>query len=938
MGILMKLLVVVFLLLGIATITQAANYESRGIGGGGAMSGFSMSPYANLWFVGTDMGTLFRSEDLGKSWDAISHSQTQYSYLLDHAAPVGFSSDGITVFHAYGGCFPQRSTDGGKTWEYIKTFWADLSGGDYYGCWDPVYDKRIQTWLGDSSNENIIFAGTTRGLYRSVDKGLTWKKILDVAEDSLGIFIDYSHSPNVVYYGTTSGIYKSADSGTTFLKIHSNTMHAFSGGYDETGGLTLTYIDNDTTACTEHHITSTAEHCGYVWVRRYEGSFEKTKQVGGDFVKMAENNSQMIYVTGSNHWHARPGDGTGVWVSTNAGSTWQQKFQQYVDEEPWYSWDPALFEKSAVAYDIGLHDDGYHSFAVNRRNASYAGGTENYFLHVSSDWGNHWSSPFTQFAGSGAPGPGKEWKSIGLEVTSTHVLKFHPTNSKLAYAGYSDLGGLVSEDGGNTWRITHVMNSIYDFAFDRSNDNLVYAATSSYHDWPHGGYRNVAINPATGDLQYNGGIYKSLDRGRTWQRLTPENREWNMPFLSVAYDKTHNILYGGTQGRGVARSFDGGVTWEWFNNGLGGSGLIVGQIELDPENADVYLILSGDAPTYSNKNRTGIYRLRYGSDSWELLRGNVHEPPHDSSENWDGALWNYPVHFAIDWTDPERNTMWLTDVRIPTKYLAEGVWKTHDGGQNWYQKYTMPDPARITIHPNDSNVVYISGMVDGSKFNEDPHSGAIYTTDGGTTWHENFEIPTYHILSDMTFDPNMPGKVFYSTFGAGMFYSDDPSGVPVIFSNESSQNTSTSSSSSPASGDTNTTSLLKSIITPYSLSGILVKSPEHPAVYLVQDGKRYVFPSEKIYYSWYQDFSTVQEIPLTQLSSYSIGGNITFKPGTVVKIPTDPKVYVVSSYGILRWLTSPQIAKQVVGESWEKSMKDLWVSSFQDYQVGDPIK
>ena len=40
-------------------------YEVRGVGGGGAMSGLSISPWNNLWFVGTDMGTLFKSTDAG---------------------------------------------------------------------------------------------------------------------------------------------------------------------------------------------------------------------------------------------------------------------------------------------------------------------------------------------------------------------------------------------------------------------------------------------------------------------------------------------------------------------------------------------------------------------------------------------------------------------------------------------------------------------------------------------------------------------------------------------------------------------------------------------------------------------------------------------------------------------------------------------------------
>lgn len=913
--------IVAFLVLSVCSYLQVygLSYESRGIGGGGAMDSFSMSPYSNLWFVGTDMGTLFRSINNGASWDAISHSQTTFSYDLPNSATIGFSADGITVFHAYAGCFPQRSSDSGVTWEYIDSFWEQLSeGSSYYDCWQSSYNKRIRYWVGDSSNENIIYAGATTGLYRSSDKGLNWTKVFSSSEESVATVIDYSTVPNTIYHSTVKGIYRSEDNGLTFDLWHSDDLHAMSGGYDQQNGLTLGYIDNDSSACSVQGFSSPAENCGYVWVSRDSGPFEKKSQYGGDFIQMAENDSQTMYITGATAWGSGAGIGTSVWISHNAGESWTQTFQQYVDHGPWYSWDPSLFEMSAVAYDVGLHDDGYHSFSVNRRNSQIVGGTENYFLHISKDYGKHWSSPFTQYADSGEPGPNKRWKSNGLEVTSTHSLKFHPKNSEVVYAGYSDIGGLVSEDGGDTWRITRIMNTIYDHAFDPLDDKVVYAAASSYHDWPHGGYKNVAKNTPS-SINYVGGIYYSSDRGYNWQRLTPDNYEWSMPFLSVAYDSKNNILYGGTHGRGIARSKDNGKTWEWFNSGLSDSDLIIGQIEIDPQNSDAYIMLSGDAPHYSNKERTGIYRLRAGENQWELLRGIIHNPLNKDISDWSGALWNYPVHFAIDWNDDLRQTMWLTDVRIPTKYLAEGVWKTEDGGQNWYQKYWMPDPARITIHPEDSNIVYVSGIVDGSKFNEDLQSGAIYTTDGGVTWHENFDVPTHHIISDTTIDPTDVNKIFYSTFGAGMFYGDNPVSIATNI-DESSKGAD------------------KNLIKPYILHGTLYTTPEHPAVYLVFEGKRYVFPNDKVYFSWYKDFSQVSSISLEELVQYQLVGNVGFKPGSVVKIPTDPKVYVVSEYGILRWLKNPLVAQAVIGENWEDKMKDLWMSLFINYDVDQPIE
>src|SRR3990170_2304691 len=76
---------------------------------------------------------------------------------------------------------------------------------------------------------------------------------------------------------------------------------------------------------------------------------------------------------------------------------------------------------------------------------------------------------------------------------------------------------------------------------------------------------------------------------------------------------------------------------------------------------------------------------------------------------------------------------------------------------------------------------------------------------------------------------------------------------------------------------------LSALLAPLSVaaaaSGSLVKA-SLPAVYYVGgDGKRYVFPNEKTYKTWYADFSLVQTITDAELAAMAIGGNVTYKPG-----------------------------------------------------------
>lgn len=108
--------------------------------------------------------------------------------------------------------------------------------------------------------------------------------------------------------------------------------------------------------------------------------------------------------------------------------------------------------------------------------------------------------------------------------------------------------------------------------------------------------------------------------------------------------------------------------------------------------------------------------------------------------------------------------------------------------------------------------------------------------------------------------------------------------------------------------------------------------------YIGNDGKRYVFPTEKTYYTWYSDFSNVKEISATELASYVIGGNITYKPGIkMVKITTDPKVYTVSKGGTLREIASETVAKALYGATWNKQIDDVPDPFFINYKVGAKI-
>ena len=104
------------------------------------------------------------------------------------------------------------------------------------------------------------------------------------------------------------------------------------------------------------------------------------------------------------------------------------------------------------------------------------------------------------------------------------------------------------------------------------------------------------------------------------------------------------------------------------------------------------------------------------------------------------------------------------------------------------------------------------------------------------------------------------------------------------------------------------------------------------------DGKRYVFPNESTYFSWYSDFSGVVTIPSSELQSYPLGGNVTMRPGTtLVKITTDPSVYAVEPNGVLRKIQSESQAAALYGSNWNKRIVDIADSFFTNYTIGQVL-
>jgi hypothetical protein len=116
---------------------------------------------------------------------------------------------------------------------------------------------------------------------------------------------------------------------------------------------------------------------------------------------------------------------------------------------------------------------------------------------------------------------------------------------------------------------------------------------------------------------------------------------------------------------------------------------------------------------------------------------------------------------------------------------------------------------------------------------------------------------------------------------------------------------------------------------------------DHPckAVYYVtSDGKRHAFPNEKVYFTWYADFSGVIQIDGTAMAGIPLGPNATYHPGSrMVKFTTLNRTYAVSRYGTLRWVTTEAVAAALYGPYWNTQIDDINDAFYSNYRFGADI-
>jgi photosystem II stability/assembly factor-like uncharacterized protein len=417
-------------------------------------------------------------------------------------------------------------------------------------------------------------------------------------------------------------------------------------------------------------------------------------------------------------------------------------------------------------------------------------------LQRSTDEGDTWTTVWNHvWPGGGTPLNDEVFPSP-YDAQTLFVSSYY--DSGFSHADGA-LGLMKSTDGGTSWNAVSDLNglSVEDVAFSPSDptkmvlqtsDARVFQSSDAGDHWTEVAKPAISAIGVRGAIAYNpytpgevwivsnapNGVFKSTDAALSgWTNVTPADGSgaWDVTFTGAdsVWVTGHHTTDGGTSWQrfgpstadgqlafdpgdpqvaylgdgiyGVQKSTDGGLTWNVTSHGLTGMWCH----SLDVSTVDplrVYATFEG---------WSGVYRSTDGTSNWAFLAipnsGNVrwvHEDPTDPKRLYAAADSGFYVstNAGKDWTDEGWN--------LPPSAVSG-----------------MPSAAEDPAQPSH----FLVGMSTGNY-----GTGASYlftSIDYGVSWQAVTMPQTLAAINSIVFDPAVPGVVYLTTGGTGVYKSTD---------------------------------------------------------------------------------------------------------------------------------------------------------------------
>jgi photosystem II stability/assembly factor-like uncharacterized protein len=531
-------------------------------------------------------GVVYKTVDGGENWMAVwrGNNLARYIWINPDNPDVLYVSTGIfdreaadsdSATNKPGGEGVVKSTDGGQTWQSVNTGLSNL----YVG-----------TLFMHPENPDVLLAGTGNnaypdngGVYLTTNGGISWQQV--IPNENINAVEFSLLDPNITYAGSAGAIYRSEDRGQTWRKVSVGTdgwgspgvragfpidfqvdprdpNRVFANNYgggnflSVDGGQNWTVASDGYTGAQVRAIAVDPTSPATVYAAARSGFFTSTD--GGDswigrntppayhleWNAVAVDPSDPQHILASNNWDPI------ILQSHDSCKTWNWAGDRLVEGMAWRviafapSDSKTIYAGSSAFYTAGVFDNRMPAAGV----------------YVSHDGGTTWSSandalsenanvidirvdptdPQIVYAATGTDGllkssdAGGNWTEMNLPIPVTNPVRLvavNPDSSKIIYTSIAFTGLYRSNDGGITWQLS--MNGmapearIYDIVFDPTDSQVLYAADSM------------------------SGVYISTNSGLLWRKINTNLDKRAVRKLAITTDGLH--LYAATEGGGVYR-------------------------------------------------------------------------------------------------------------------------------------------------------------------------------------------------------------------------------------------------------------------------------------------------------------------------------------------------------------------------------------------------